>query len=102
MTLPKQNTGLGPEKTSFFQALAIGTKITRGTIEIMVSTSLRLYNVPLLLMCLIVILSATYTNLPFLAHLTSLTPYLAVLWSYPPPPLSLSLLPCCTLHSLSS
>lgn len=35
VTLPKQNTGLGPEKTSFFQALAIGTKITRGTIEIM-------------------------------------------------------------------
>ena len=37
VTLPKQNTGLGPEKTSFFQALSIGTKITRGTIEIMVS-----------------------------------------------------------------
>lgn len=30
------NTGLGPEKTSFFQALAIPTKITRGTIEILV------------------------------------------------------------------
>merc|ERR1719315_1021305 len=29
-----QNTGLGPEKTSFFQALAIPTKISRGTIEI--------------------------------------------------------------------
>ncbi|CAB3998061.1 60S acidic ribosomal P0-like [Paramuricea clavata] len=29
------NTGLGPEKTSFFQALAIPTKITRGTIEIL-------------------------------------------------------------------
>lgn len=43
VTLPKQNTGLGPEKTSFFQALAIGTKITRGTIEIMVSPSLSLY-----------------------------------------------------------
>ena len=28
--------GLGPEKTSFFQALAIPTKITRGTIEILV------------------------------------------------------------------
>merc|ERR1712124_178428 len=27
-------TGLGPEKTSFFQALAIPTKISRGTIEI--------------------------------------------------------------------
>lgn len=100
MTLPKQNTGLGPEKTSFFQALAIGTKITRGTIEIMVSTSLRLYNVPLLLMCLIVILSATYTNLPFLAHLISLTPYLVVLWSYPLLPLSL--LPYLTLHFLTS
>merc|ERR1711942_84260 len=29
-----QNTGLGPEKTSFFQALQIPTKISRGTIEI--------------------------------------------------------------------
>eukprot|EP01137_Pigoraptor_chileana_P035751 Opistho-2@30271 len=28
------NTGLGPEKTSFFQALSIPTKISRGTIEI--------------------------------------------------------------------
>merc|ERR1712072_345454 len=28
------NTGMGPEKTSFFQALSIPTKITRGTIEI--------------------------------------------------------------------
>ena len=33
--LPGQNTGLGPEKTSFFQALAIPTKITKGTIEIL-------------------------------------------------------------------
>uniref|UniRef100_A0A8I3NKT5 Large ribosomal subunit protein uL10 n=3 Tax=Canis lupus TaxID=9612 RepID=A0A8I3NKT5_CANLF len=30
-----QNTGLGPEKTSFFQALGITTKISRGTIEIL-------------------------------------------------------------------
>jgi len=30
-----QNTGLGPEKTSFFQALSIATKIARGTIEIL-------------------------------------------------------------------
>jgi len=30
-----QNTGQGPEKTSFFQALAIPTKITKGTIEIL-------------------------------------------------------------------
>merc|ERR1712038_1942296 len=29
-----QNTGMGPEKTSFFQALNIPTKIARGTIEI--------------------------------------------------------------------
>lgn len=35
--VPKGNTGLGPEKTSFFQALAIPTKIARGTIEILVS-----------------------------------------------------------------
>ncbi|VDO01239.1 unnamed protein product [Rodentolepis nana] len=34
VTVPAQNTGLGPEKTSFFQALNIQTKITRGTIEI--------------------------------------------------------------------
>jgi large subunit ribosomal protein LP0 len=29
-----QNTGMGPEKTSFFQALGIATKIVKGTIEI--------------------------------------------------------------------
>lgn len=34
------NTGLGPEKTSFFQALQIATKISRGTIEILVSKTL--------------------------------------------------------------
>jgi len=34
VTLPAQVTNLGPEKTSFFQALQITTKITRGTIEI--------------------------------------------------------------------
>jgi len=33
--LPPQNTGMGPEKTSFFQALQIPTKIARGTIEIL-------------------------------------------------------------------
>jgi len=32
--IPAQNTSLGPEKTSFFQALAIATKISKGTIEI--------------------------------------------------------------------
>uniref|UniRef100_A0A8I5TQ73 Large ribosomal subunit protein uL10-like insertion domain-containing protein n=1 Tax=Pongo abelii TaxID=9601 RepID=A0A8I5TQ73_PONAB len=31
VTVPAQNTGLGPEKTSFFQALGITTKISRGT-----------------------------------------------------------------------
>merc|ERR1712123_482050 len=41
VAVPAQATTLGPEKTSFFQALAIPTKITRGMIEI---TS----NVPLL------------------------------------------------------
>lgn len=35
VSIGAQNTGLGPEKTSFFQALAIPTKISRGTIEIM-------------------------------------------------------------------
>jgi len=35
VVLPAQNTGLGPEKTSFFQALSIPTKISRGTIEIL-------------------------------------------------------------------
>jgi len=34
VVVPAQNTGLGPEKTSFFQALSIQTKIARGTIEI--------------------------------------------------------------------
>lgn len=33
--VPAQNTGLGPEKTSFFQALSIQTKIARGTIEML-------------------------------------------------------------------
>lgn len=33
--VPAGNTGLGPEKTSFFQALSITTKISRGTIEIL-------------------------------------------------------------------
>ncbi|KAH9393861.1 60S acidic ribosomal protein P0 [Tyrophagus putrescentiae] len=33
--IPPQNTGLGPEKTSFFQALSIPTKISKGTIEIL-------------------------------------------------------------------
>merc|ERR1712235_150380 len=32
--VPAQTTALGPEKTSFFQALSIPTKITRGMIEI--------------------------------------------------------------------
>jgi len=34
VVVPAQNTGQGPEKTSFFQALSIQTKIARGTIEI--------------------------------------------------------------------
>jgi len=33
--IEKGNTGMGPEKTSFFQALAIPTKITKGMIEIL-------------------------------------------------------------------
>jgi len=40
VTLPAQVTSLGPEKTSFFQALQITTKITRGTIEIVNDISL--------------------------------------------------------------
>jgi len=35
VTVPAQCTTLGPEKTSFFQALSIQTKITKGTIEIL-------------------------------------------------------------------
>lgn len=35
VVVPAQNTGLGPEKTSFFQALSIQTKIARGTIEML-------------------------------------------------------------------
>ena len=37
VVVPAQNTGLGPEKTSFFQALSIQTKIAKGTIEMLVS-----------------------------------------------------------------
>ncbi|WAR16341.1 RLA0-like protein, partial [Mya arenaria] len=35
VTVPKQATALGPEKTSFFQALHITTKITKGCIEML-------------------------------------------------------------------
>jgi len=38
--LEPQNTGMGPEKTSFFQALQIPTKISRGTIEILTEVHL--------------------------------------------------------------
>uniref|UniRef100_A0A2K5KEW2 Large ribosomal subunit protein uL10 n=1 Tax=Colobus angolensis palliatus TaxID=336983 RepID=A0A2K5KEW2_COLAP len=38
VTVPAQNTGLGPEKTSFFHTLGITTKISRGTIEILMFT----------------------------------------------------------------
>lgn len=34
VVVPAQNTGLAPDKTSFFQALSIPTKISKGTIEI--------------------------------------------------------------------
>jgi len=34
VSVPAQTTTMGPEKTSFFQALSIPTKITRGMIEI--------------------------------------------------------------------
>jgi large subunit ribosomal protein LP0 len=34
VVIPAQVTNMGPEKTSFFQALQVPTKITRGTIEI--------------------------------------------------------------------
>merc|ERR1719328_1085446 len=40
VTVPAQNTGFGPEKTSFFQALNIPTKITKGTIEIIADVKL--------------------------------------------------------------
>lgn len=40
--VPAQATTLGPEKTSFFQALQIPTKITRGCIEILVSYTIHL------------------------------------------------------------
>jgi len=40
VTVPAQNTGFGPEKTSFFQALNIQTKISRGSIEIVSDVAL--------------------------------------------------------------
>lgn len=40
VTIEAQNTGMGPEKTSFFQALNIPTKIARGTVEILNSVHL--------------------------------------------------------------
>lgn len=39
-TVPAQITPLGPEKTSFFQALQIPTKISRGNIEILADVEL--------------------------------------------------------------
>ena len=41
-TVPAQVTPLGPEKTSFFQALQIPTKISRGNIEILVCVLMQL------------------------------------------------------------
>lgn len=35
VSVPAGNTGMEPTKTSFFQALNIGTKITKGTVEIL-------------------------------------------------------------------
>lgn len=40
VTVKAQNTGFGPEKTSFFQALNIQTEISRGTIEIVSDVAL--------------------------------------------------------------
>jgi len=40
VSVPGGNTGMGPEKTSFFQALNINTKITKGTIEILADVHL--------------------------------------------------------------
>jgi len=40
VSVPAQTTTLGPEKTSFFQALSIPTKITRGMIEITAQVNL--------------------------------------------------------------
>merc|ERR1719321_97792 len=39
VTIPAGNTGLEPGQTSFFQALNIHTKITKGTIEILNDTT---------------------------------------------------------------
>lgn len=61
--VPPGNTGLGPEKTSFFQALRITTKIARGTIEIIVSA---LINVHVFKLTLIVLYNFFYSVfLPF-------------------------------------
>jgi len=40
VTVPKGDTGMDPSKTSFFQALAIQTKINKGKIEILSDVSL--------------------------------------------------------------
>jgi len=40
VTVPAGNTGQPPDKTSFFQALGVPTKISRGTIEIISDVSL--------------------------------------------------------------
>nr|KAF6312164.1 ribosomal protein lateral stalk subunit P0 [Pipistrellus kuhlii] len=45
VTVPAQNTGLGPEKTSFFQALGITTKISRDKVGASEATLLNMLNI---------------------------------------------------------
>jgi len=40
VTIPGGNTGISPDKTSFFQALGISTKVVKGAIEILTDVTL--------------------------------------------------------------
>ena len=50
VVIPAHNTGLGPEKTSFFQALSIPTKISKGEQKIILQifqncSAVTIYNI---------------------------------------------------------
>ena len=66
--VPKGNTGLGPEKTSFFQALAIPTKISKAMIEILV----RNYIVVLLVLINLVVKQIKFREVVFVINLKHL------------------------------
>lgn len=72
VTVPAQDTGLGSKKTSFFQALDIATKISRGTTEILSDVQL------IKTRDRVEASEATQLNLP------NVSPFSSGLWADPP------------------